>query len=308
MKTKILVTGGNGMLGRAIVKKLVSQSTIEIYNPTSSEMNLTSMESIESYLCNRKIDQVYHVASLVYGLQGNLSNQLKSFETNTKIYSNLLTYLADNSMVPKIFFAGTVASYPEKFLNTKLNEKDFLGGEPHTGEYGYAMAKRQALAHLKILGMVNNINFVYGVFTNLYGPNDTYDIINGHVIPSLIKKAHNSSLAGGDTVAVWGNEYSTRDFMHVDDAARAAILLMENFEGVVNICTGVESSMREVAEIIKSEFDLSGVKWETDKPVGISNRSVSNEILKSYNFHCEYDLITGLKNACNWYKSNERIV
>jgi GDP-L-fucose synthase len=300
-QANILITGGNGMLGKAILKKLQHLGCKTIYSPGSGEMDLLSPNSIKDYLEYKEIDIIFHLASLVFGLQGNSNNQLQSFIQNTKIYSNLLEYVEKYKTVKKIFFAGTVAAYPEKKLSLKLTENMFFDGEPHFGEYGYASAKRHAFAHLKILKSCSNIDFTYGIFTNMYGPNDTYDLVNGHVIPSLIKKGSIAKLKCTNKLNVWGNPNSSRDFMHVDDAAAAAVLLTQKSTELCNICTGVESQMIEAANIIRNHYNLKELIWDNSMPIGISNRFISNNKLQELNFTCNYTLETGLGHACEWY-------
>jgi len=245
---KILITGATGLLGAAIVSKLKSQGYVNLLIPTHKELDLLEINMAESWFNKHKPSYVFHLASLVYGLKGNLENQLKSIHQNTQINLNILNACANYS-IKKIFFAGTVASYPFPYPSLPLEEKFFLDGEPHAGEYGYATAKRHALSYLKILKETKNIDYCYGIFTNMYGINDRYDIDGGHVIPALIKKALNAIQTDKKSLTVWGNKNTTRDFLNSKDAAHAAILCMQSFTGTINIASGESISIEIIDEI-----------------------------------------------------------
>ncbi|MFW5394211.1 NAD-dependent epimerase/dehydratase family protein, partial [Yersinia sp. 2544 StPb PI] len=147
------------------------------------------------------------------------------------------------------------ASYPYPYKSLPLKEDFFLDGEPHWGEYGYASAKRHALAYLKIMKEYDGIDYCYGLFTNLFGQNDKFDTVNGHVIPSLIEKSISSINNCTNRLNVWGRPDTTRDFLFSYDAGIAAILAMEKYSGVINIASGKESSMQEVTDAINEYFD-----------------------------------------------------
>ncbi|MGP2516660.1 NAD-dependent epimerase/dehydratase family protein [Yersinia sp. 2545 StPb PI] len=250
----ILITGSGGVLGYGLLQALNEKKYLNILSPNSSELNALDEKSVDDYFTKNKPSYVFHLASLVYGLQGNLDNQLKSLCSNTTINQNIIV-ACKNHRVKKIFFAGTVASYPYPYKSLPLKEDFFLDGEPHWGEYGYASAKRHALAYLKIMKEYDGIDYCYGLFTNLFGQNDKFDTVNGHVIPSLIEKSISSINNCTNRLNVWGRPDTTRDFLFGYDAGIAAILAMEKYSGVINIASGKESSMQEVTDAINEYFD-----------------------------------------------------
>jgi len=297
---KILITGATGLLGAAIVSKLKSQGYVNLLIPTHKELDLLEINMAESWFNKHKPSYVFHLASLVYGLKGNLENQLKSIHQNTQINLNILNACANYS-IKKIFFAGTVASYPFPYPSLPLEEEFFLDGEPHTGEYGYATAKRHALAYLKILKETKNIDYCYGIFTNMYGINDRYDIDGGHVIPALIKKALNAIQTDKKSLTVWGNKNTTRDFLNSKDAAHAAILCMQSFTGAINIASGESISIEEIVQIIDEFFEHKlSIIWDKDAPIGVPQRSVNIDKLRSLNFCKHISLKEGLFESINW--------
>ncbi|WP_038913177.1 GDP-L-fucose synthase family protein [Dickeya zeae] len=302
--SKILITGSGGVLGYGLVNALRSNGYDNLLTPNRNEMDCLNQDSVDDYLNKNRPEYVFHLASLVFGLKGNLDNQLKSISNNTIINQNVI--LSSHKLnIKKIFFAGTVASYPFPYVRQPLAEDDLLLGEPHDGEYGYAMAKRHALAFLKILNKYHNVDYCYALFTNLFGENDRFDPVNGHVIPSLIDKAYNSIKNGDNILNVWGRPETTRDFLHNKEAGLAALHAMNNVSGVVNIASGVETSMGDVVKAIVNFFDNKiSASWNEDAPIGIPKRSVSIERLRNSGFTPNFDLEKQISDTISWYRNN----
>ena len=298
---KVLITGGSGMLGEHTSKVLKENfSGVEIFSPTKVDLNLFDTQKVKEYISDLKPDYVFHYAATVYGLGGNAEHPLEMLSNNVRINDAVLSACSIKS-VNKIFVASTVAAYAYPYANIPLNENDFFSGEPHQGEYGYAIAKRLAFNYLKILNQKYSKKYVYGLYTNLYGPNDRFNIETGHVIPSLICKMF-SCIENNNTFDVWGNPNTTRDFMHVNDAARAAIKLMCDFNGIANIGSGIETSMGSLVNSIADASNYKGLtNWQSDMPVGIPSRYLDISILKSIGFDCKYDLSSGIKDTWEWY-------
>ena len=304
VSAKILVTGARGMLGSAVVDLLDAQGFKNVLKPSRSELDLLKEEGVSHYMRLHRPTHIFHLASLVFGLKGNIQNQLRSLKENTTIYSSLLSACEENPP-QKIFFAGTVASYPYPFPSLPLKEIDFFSGLPHGGEFGYAMAKRHAYAYLELLNKLKGVKFVYGVFTNLYGEHDTYDIENGHVVPSLICKAVTALQNNKPTFEVWGNPDATRDFLYIKDAAQAALNCMIGGDGIVNLASGTSVSMHDLAFEISNclNNDVRPV-WNPSAPVGILSRSISTEKLAATGFIPEYPFKQAVENALLWYQRN----
>lgn len=206
----------------------------------------------------------------------------------------------------KIFYAGTVAAYAYPYKSMPLLEDDFLSGEPHKGEYGYAIAKRYALSLLNLIESSGGSSFNYGIFTNLYGPNDRFNISSGHVIPSLICKAFTAARLR-EPLQVWGRAETVRDFIYVRDAARAAIHCMKSDLKVVNISSGIGTTLGElVSEILENLQEDISVEWDVSAPIGVEQRVVDNKKLLNSGFELKTSLIQGLYETMNWYKLNEK--
>lgn len=307
--SRILITGSSGLLGFGLLDAIsrLSRPDLKLICPSRKEMDCLDRSSVDRFVRKVKPNYIFHLAALVFGLKGNLNNQLLSLSKNTLINDNIFTAISQTP-VKKIFYAGTVAAYSYPYESLPLKEEDLLKSDPHWGEYGYAMAKRQALSYLNLLNRDYSIPYTYGLFTNLYGPNDRFNIENGHVIPSLILKAL-ESCREGRTLKVWGKPTTTRDFLYSIDAGDAALHAMLNLNGIVNIASGVESSMHQVVDSIVTKVqNIPSVVWQSDQPVGIPRRAVDVSKLKQSGFIPSYTLQKGISETIDWVRDNELLL
>ena len=299
---KVFVTGGHGLLGTSIVSSLKNKN-INVIAPTKLDLDLLDSLSVAKYIEKEQPTHLIHLASKVYGLQGNLKNQLSSLSYNTAINNSIFNALP-NSSVKKIFFAGTVASYPFPYQALPLKEDQLFTGLPHRGEYGYATSKLHAYHYLSLMREYHNIDFVYGLLTNLFGPHDRFDSENGHVIPSLMRKAYEAKKMN-TCLSVWGKKDTTRDFLFVNDAAEAIIHLCASATGIYNIASGIETTMGELAQEICKVAEIGlPIEWQSDMPVGIPKRTVDVSNLKNSGFLNKYNLSQGIKITFDWYQNN----
>lgn len=210
--------------------------------------------------------------------------------------------------VNQLFFAGTVASYAFPYASLPLKEEMFFNGLPHYGEFGYAMAKRHAYAYLRILNKETGLRYVYGIFTNLYGEYDKFDIQNGHVIPSLIAKAYHAQQTES-ALKIWGDGSAERDFLYAEDAARAVLLCLEQQSTIdlINISSGVGYSIKYVAESLAKIAGISNLCYQNDKPVGIPKRSIDNTKLLKLGFCPEISLEAGLLRTYKYFSDLKKL-
>ncbi|MGC6369537.1 NAD-dependent epimerase/dehydratase family protein [Pseudomonas sp. K2I15] len=304
LDSAILITGAGGGLGKALLASLRKKGYKNILTPSRQVLDLLDPKAVANYFSEHKPQVVLHLASVVFGLLGNLENQMRSLVENTQINSNLFSAINENP-VDYVFFAGTVAAYSYPYVQVPLQEADFFAGLPHGGEFGYAMSKRHAYAYLRILAETKRVKFTYGVFTNLYGENDRFNENSGHVIPSLIMKAHRASQAG-QPFYVWGDGTAQRDFLHFEDAAEAVVLCMmsDASSPLINISSGVAATIRELTGLIAQEAGVTDVRFQSDKPVGIQSRVVDNELLTTLGFSQSISLQQGIERLYKWYSEN----
>lgn len=304
----ILVTGASGLLGNALVQQLRSSGFKKILTPSRSELDLMDRVAVEAYFARHRPATVYHLAALVFGLGGNSKNQMRSLDENTHLNANLFSALFAHP-TQKVFFAGTVASYPFPYTSMPLVEEEFFNGIPHGGEFGYAMAKRHAYAFMDILAREKGTTYTYGILTNLYGPGDRFDVENGHVVPSLVAKA-NKAAEQGTPLKVWGSGEATRDFLYIDDAARAIEHCVDQQDDLsfsnqlVNISSAQEVSIKHLAELVAKHSN--GIELEYDKSgaVGVPRRVIDNARLLGSGFNGFTSIEDGIKATCEWYAAN----
>jgi GDP-L-fucose synthase len=243
------------------------------------------------------------------GLSGNLAFQRQAMLANLKINENLFGALM-NHPPQRVFFAGTAASYAFPYSTLPLNESQFLAGDVHAGEFGYAWAKRMAYPWLRLLGEESGTTWTYGIITNLFGPQDRFLGEFTHVIPALINRAGQISKTDPDAkLKVWGHSSVTRDFLFAPEAAKAILHSLQHAPPhagqFVNIASGVELSMGRVARAISDNFGLSGVEWVADKPIGVRRRVMDVSKLKEIGFNPSTDFDVQIEKTVTWFKANQ---
>jgi GDP-L-fucose synthase len=300
----ILVTGARGLLGTAFGKALARLEVPGVLAPSRAELDLLDADVTERYFARHRPACVVHLAAVVFGLGGNLGQQTGILAQNTLINNNIFSAMARHP-VRKCFYAGTVASYPFPYKSETLHEGEFFNGLPHAGEFGYGAAKRHAYNYVHLLAKDTGLDFAYGIFTNLYGENDRFNVDDGHVIPSLIAKAHAAAPSNG-RLEVWGDGSAERDFLHADDAARAVVacLASEEKELLLNISSGRAVSMRTLAECVAEAAGLPGVVYLPGKPTGIPRRVVDNTRMRRLGVEPAIRLEDGLRAVYRWYSHN----
>jgi len=276
---KIWVTGANGSLGKSLVESLETASFGPILAPTRDELDLANLSAVESFVAKNRPTHVFHLAAQVFGISGHRQNPEASLLTNTLIDNSVFAALFKTPPT-WIYYSSTVAAYGYPYLTLPLKESDFLEGKPHDSEFGYAVSKRFALNYLELLNRQHKTTFAYGLSTNLFGSGDRFLEGRGHVVISLLEKAGIAKLEN-KPLEVWGTGSATRDFLSTTDAANIMISLMDIDVGVVNIASGVEISISEIAEYIVDAFGLPGFKFVGINE-GITKRVCSVSKLKTF--------------------------
>jgi GDP-L-fucose synthase len=297
---KLLITGSGGLLGSAIRSQ--SDTQYEVLAPTRTDLDLEDPVRVRDYISLHKPNYCIHSAAQVYGLGGHKLHPNKALLVNSRIDLNLITAFNEIGLEHFVYI-GTVASYGYPYKSLPLLESDFFQGVPHAGEYGYAMAKRFGYDLANSLKL-NGTTVSYAVMTNLYGPKDNFNEKTGHVIPSLIARGLTAAQENRK-LEVWGSQGDSRDFLYSEIAAtRVLQILNSRYEGLINIGSGVERKVFEVAEFIANYLNLPGISIKSGAVNAIHNRTLSISTLENLFGKIDSNFEDTLINTVNWLKEN----
>lgn len=299
--SKILILGSTGLLGSAIYRELVKKKYKKILTPKSKDVNLLEKETIDKYLKKEKPEYIFMVAGLVGGIQGNRLKPADYLYKNTMMILNLLESIKNNLPKSKILYTGSTCIYPKKNPQP-INENRFMAGKLEETNKGYAVAKGTGVVACQLYRKQYNIDAICVMPTNLYGFNDNYDLENGHMIAGLIKKIYLAKEKGKEVV-LWGTGKPRREALYSDDCADALIYLMNNYssEEILNVGTGFDYSIKELAKIVKKEIGWKGkIKWDDAKPDGtFEKRTDIRKLKKIYAKFNPRSLNKGIKEIIN---------
>jgi len=302
----IVVTGGNGFLGKVVVEKLKSRGFSNIVVPRSREYDLRKEADIRRLFDMAKPTMVIHLAAVVGGIGANRDNPGKFFYDNA-IMGIQLMELSRQYAVEKFVGVGTICAYP-KFTPVPFHEDDLWNGYPEETNAPYGLAKKMMLVQAQAYRQQYGFNAIYLLPVNLYGPGDNFDPSSSHVIPALIKKCLDARRDGKKGIVVWGDGSATREFLYVDDAAEGIVLASEKYNDPdpVNIGSGDEISIKELINLIVSLTAYQGeIVWDVTKPNGQPRRMLDTSRAKRlFNFVSRTKFKEGLRNTINWYEES----
>ncbi|OPY39786.1 MAG: dTDP-glucose 4,6 dehydratase [Methanoregulaceae archaeon PtaU1.Bin222] len=303
---RILITGGAGFLGSAIQEQLLARGVTkdQLSIPRSRDLDLRSWENCQEAV--REKDLVIHLAAKVGGIGFNQKYPAELFYDNA-IMGIQIIEAARLAGVEKCVILGTVCAYP-KFTPVPFREENLWNGYPEETNAPYGLAKKMLLVQSQAYRQQYGFNSIYLLPVNLYGPRDNFNPDNSHVIPALIKKFTEAVRDGEDVVEVWGTGSASREFLYVDDAARAIVLAAEKYNkpDPVNIGAGNEISIKKLVEIIAKYTDFKGkIHWDTSKPDGQPRRGLDvSRAEREFGFRALISFEEGLKQTIEWYLEN----
>lgn len=305
--SKIVVTGGNGFLGSALMARLDSAGYSKVSTFESREYDLTEKKDVEHMLAVFSPDIVIHLAARVGGIGANQRNPGKFAHDNLAMGINIFE-CCRNFGLSKLVVAGTICAYP-KFTPIPFKEENLWNGYPEETNAPYGLAKKMLLVLSQAYRQQYNFNSVFLLPVNLYGPGDHFDLQNSHVIPAMMRKFHEAKEAGHLDVTLWGDGSPTREFLYVHDCADAFIAAMEKYDDSlpINIGSGTEISMLELANKIQSVVGHEGrVIWDTTKPNGQPRRCLDVSRAKELlDWQANTKFADGLKTTYQWFLENK---
>ena len=302
---KVFVAGHRGMVGSAIVRRLQRSGFENILTRTRQEIDLMDRASVRSFFEAERPDYVVDAAARVGGIAANFEKPVEFLIENLTIQNNVIQSAADFG-VTKLLFLGSSCIYP-KMAPQPLTEDALLTGPLEPTNDAYAIAKIAGIKLCQAYAREYGKNFISGMPTNLYGPNDNFDLHTSHVLPALIRKVHEAKQGEAKEVSVWGSGTPRREFLHVDDLAEACFFLLENYDSpeIVNIGCGEDVSIKELAETVCEVLGFQGsLVFDTSKPDGTPRKLMNVGKLLALGWKPRIGLKEGIRDAYEWFLKN----
>lgn len=306
---RIVVTGGAGFLGHHVCEQLraAGVDARSIFIPRSADFNLTNEADVERMYTDTRPTIVIHLAAVVGGIGANRRNPARYFHANLSMGMHLIEHARRND-VQKFVQVGTVCSYP-KFTTVPFVEEDLWKGYPEETNAPYGIAKKALLVMLQAYRAQYGLNGIYLLPANLYGPGDNFAPTTSHVIPALVRRFCEAKTNGDDEVTVWGTGKPSREFLYVEDCARAIVQATARYDDAepVNIGTGVEITIADLAELIRTQVGYhGGIRWDAAQPDGQPRRCLeTSRARERFGFEAETTLDEGLVRTIDWYRGHE---
>lgn len=302
LDSRIFVAGHNGMVGSAIVRKLEQLGYTNIITIQRSKLNLLDQTEVDNFFRKIGPEYVFLAAAKVGGIKANRDMKADFIYENIMIQTNIIksSYSYD---VKKLLFLGSSCIYP-KFCEQPIKEEYLMTGELESTNDAYAIAKIAGIKMCQSYNEQYGTNFISAMPTNLYGPNDNYDLNNSHVLPAMIKKFHEAKIEGKDSVEIWGTGTPKREFLYVDDLADACVFLMNNYSGseIVNIGTGQDVTIAELAVGISKIVGYEGgIHFNTSMPDGTPRKLLDVSRLEKIGWKYSTSLKEGIEKTYKDY-------
>jgi GDP-L-fucose synthase len=301
---RVWVAGHRGMVGSALVRRLQSENC-EILIISRAELDLRRQEPVEEWLSANRPDAIFLAAAKVGGIFANESYPAEFIHDNLSIEVNIIE-AARKFGVSKVQFLGSVCIYP-KLAPQPVKEEALLSGFLEPTNQWYAVAKIAGLKMAQAYRREYGCDFISAMPANLYGPGDNFNLAGGHVLPALLRKAHEAKTTGAQEIGIWGSGKPRREFLHVDDCADALVYLMKNYSGEdhINVGVGEDITIQDLTRMVCETVGFKGaIRNDTSKPDGTPARLMSNEKLISLGWQSKIGLREGISDTYRWYLDN----
>ncbi len=304
-ESKIYVAGHRCLVGSAIVRTLRENGYHNLILKTSQELNLTRQTDVETFFATERPDYVFLAAAKVGGINANNTYRAEFLYDNLMIEANIIhsAYLYN---VKKLLFLGSSCIYP-KFCPQPMKEEYLLTDFLEPTNEPYAIAKITGIKLCENYCRQYGVNFISAMPTNLYGPYDNFDLVNSHVLPALIRKTHEAKISNAKQVEIWGTGSALREFLYVEDLAKALLFLMNHYNDIqfVNVGTGEEISIKDLALLIKDVVGYEGeLAFDPSKPDGTPRKLLDTSKINAAGWKAELSLRQGLEVTYNWFLEN----
>ena len=302
--SKVFVAGHKGLVGSAIVRNLKSKGFTNILTVDKEQLDLTRTLEVKMFFNMEEPDYVFLAAAKVGGIGANSKYPAEFIHDNLMIQTNVIDS-AYRCGVKKLLFLGSSCIYP-KFSKMPITEDQLLEGQLEGSNDAYAIAKIAGIKMCQAYRKQYDFNAISVMPTNLYGPNDNFDLENSHVLPALIRKFFEAAMLRHGKVTLWGDGSPKREFLHVDDLAEALVVCMDKYDSddIINIGTGEDVTIKELAEIVAKVIDFRRtIEWNTSKPNGTPRKVLNVDKIKSLGWEPKISLKDGIKSTYDWYRT-----
>ena len=302
---KIYIAGHKGMVGSACWRVLESAGYSNLLGKTSKELDLRNQQAVKDFIQKEQPDGIIDAAARVGGILANDSYPYEFLMDNMLIQNNLIGAAHEND-IAKFIFLGSSCIYP-KFAPQPLKEEYLLTDSLEPTNEWYAIAKISGVKLIEALRKEYQRDYVSLMPTNLYGPNDNFDLKTSHVLPAMIRKFHEAKIRGNDTVELWGSGSPMREFLHVNDLGEAVLYALENNlqEYLYNVGTGLDMTIKSLAELIQTTVGFQGeIIWDLSKPDGTPRKLMDNSKMNHEGWYAKIDIEEGVKKTYQWFIEN----
>ncbi len=306
IQSKIYVAGHNGLVGSALVRALKRDGYINIITKTRSELDLTDANAVSDFFAQEKPEYVFLAAARVGGIGANTTEPALFIRDNLLIQTNVV-HSAYVSGAKKLLFLGSSCIYP-KMAPQPIKEEYFMSGALESTNEAYSVAKIAGIVMCQSYNKQYGTDFISVMPTNLYGPHDNFDIETSHVLPALIRKFDDAKTNGLLSVTLWGTGEPKREFLYVDDLVEACLFLMNNYSGseIINIGTGNDLSIRELADIVKDIVGYEGeIVWDTSRQNGTPRKVLDVSKITDLGWKATIALAEGITDTYVWYTEHK---
>jgi GDP-L-fucose synthase len=298
----VFVAGHGGLVGSAIIRKLKAEGFTNILTAKRSDVDLRNQAQVNAWFEENRPKYVFLVAGTVGGIHANATRPAEFLYDNMMIHATVVHASYVNN-VEKLVYLGSSCIYP-RLANQPMTEDQLLSGPLEPTNEPYAIAKIAGIKLCDTYREQYGCNFVSGMPTNLYGPNDNFDLESSHVLPALMRKFHEAKTTGSDSVEIWGSGTARREFLHVDDLADACLFLLRNYDnaGQINIGTGKEVSIQELAETLRDViYPEAKLQWDTTKPDGAPRKLLDVSKIETAGWSHSISLSDGIDSTYKWF-------
>ena len=304
--SRIFVAGHRGLVGSAILRRLQRAGCTNILTATRDQLDLRDQAAVNYWFRANRPDCVYLVAGTVGGILANSTRPAEFIYDNMLIHATVV-HAAHQFGVRKLLYLGSSCIYPRECAQP-MSEEQLLTGPLEPTNEAYAIAKIAGIKLCEAYRRQYGDDFISAMPTNLYGPNDNFDLVSSHVLPALIRKFHEAKIAGQDEVVIWGTGTPRREFLHVDDLADACVFLMDRYDEArhINVGTGEDLSIRELAELIRDVVHpRAALRFDRSKPDGMPRKLLDVSRLHALGWRHRVSLREGLASTYEWFLQNQ---